>query len=676
MPDVVGWLEGPLTGLSWRKRLAIGVLPYVAVLALMVYLAQRHRGAVLIGAALALMLAVLGMHFLVNHPAPPPFASHLVVAETMMLLGGAGLAVWARTGHPDGIGFAALVTLLIGLGELMSALRDPHEPRALRRHAGIAIIAVCAIAFFVGLALLGTGRVWPAILCVLAVLVSPVGLELTSEEIVDGTALGTTERPNERLFRWATWGGLAAAVAGGILLLLGGAGWLYALVVPIGLFLLVGAIASDTNADLIAVALFALVWLGNTPTPVALKGTLTVSNGDHVVVVLGDSYTSGEGATHYFVNTNTPGVNTCRRSKTAYGANLTLSGVHAGDKTVFLACSGAVADQLWLRSQQPKEPVDWTGPKPSSNLVDGLPQVPSYLRLVGNGKDDLHLNLTPDLVIVGIGGNDANFGTIAQTCLGPGDCSRIGRTWIDHLTKDEPNDPSVRTALSLAFSKIRAAFPHTPVLVVPYPVPIAAHSCWWSPFSNDEHRFLNGFTKDLDAVQEQAAAQAGFMFLDKMETAFADRKSQICGGARSDAAVNVLAQDSVAGTIEQSSNIQNWVHDSMHPKERGQDQMTQVMNAWLKEHPNFDAPAASASSQTAQVRSLDEIMAGANWKPCSGSGEYCRPGATWIGTNARRLIVSLLVPLALIIGGAWACWLALMKRHRARAASGSPGRRQ
>ena len=349
-------------------------------------------------------------------------------------------------------------------------------------------------------------------------------------------------------------------------------------------------------------------------------------------------------------------MNSCRRSPTSYGANLHLVGTSAaGDHTVFVACSGAVADQLWLRSQSAQEPVDWTDPKPTPTLRPGLPQIASFQLHNGSLTGQPNLHLKPDLVIVGIGGNDAGFGSLVQTCLGPGDCSTIGGTWIDHL-KD------VEQKISIAFQKIRAAFPTTPVLVVPYPVPIAASGCWWSAYTDNEHHFLNGFTKDLDAIQLQAAAGAHFMYLGAMTNVFADNHSQICGGPRSKVGVNLLVRNSVVGSVEQSSNILNWIHDSMHPNERGQGQMSVVMNKWLAQHPNFDAPAATADG--VKVHSIQDIMANTSWKACVGTGDECRPGGVWVGTQFQNLLLELALPLLMILGGCWAWWLARIKTYR------------
>ena len=269
MADLLEPIDKWLETLSWPSRLAAAVVPYAASLVGMVLLAQRHSAWLLLLAAILMTGAVLWLQRAVEHPAPPPFAWHVVLAETAMLLGGAGLVIWARAGHPDGVGFIAVVTLFVGVGEIMAALRQPHEGRHARLVAGLSIAWGCAIAFGLALAHLSGGARWPVLAMLLAVVVLPVGIELLSEEIVDSSVLGSP-----KLRRVARWGGLGAVALGCLLLLVGGAGWLYAVAAVIALFLLVGAIASDTNADVVAVVLIALVVFGNTPSPAPLPAQL------------------------------------------------------------------------------------------------------------------------------------------------------------------------------------------------------------------------------------------------------------------------------------------------------------------------------------------------------------------------------------------------------------------
>lgn len=110
------------------------------------------------------------------------------------------------------------------------------------------------------------------------------------------------------------------------------------------------------------------------------------------VVIVGDSYSSGEGAEKYQEGTYGPGApNWCHRSTTTYG--------HAiwGDATTVVACSGAVSANL-------KAPQ-------SSGLGDGQveAQLSALARVVADEK--------PDAVLLSFGGNDVGFGSMVKKCI-------------------------------------------------------------------------------------------------------------------------------------------------------------------------------------------------------------------------------------------------------------------
>ena len=129
--------------MSWPQRLLVTSVGYVVAVVTLVWLAQRHTGWVLVVASLLLAAAALLVHFWLNHPDPPPFAWHLNVAEATMLVGVAFLGTWKAT-NLEGLGFIGLVTLFLGLGELMAALRSSPTPSANRLVAGLTIVGACA----------------------------------------------------------------------------------------------------------------------------------------------------------------------------------------------------------------------------------------------------------------------------------------------------------------------------------------------------------------------------------------------------------------------------------------------------------------------------------------------------------------------------------------------------
>lgn len=144
---------------------------------------------------------------------------------------------------------------------------------------------------------------------------------------------------------------------------------------------------------------------------IALRGAVTLGDAgpllqdrEHVVIV-GDSYSSGEGAGSYLEGTDTAG-NPCHRSDLTYGQDL-------WPQRTIVACSGATTADLW-RSQ-------FTDVPPQIDQLDALDR-------------------DPDLVLTTFGGNDVGFGSVILRCLLPGDCHTsvvVSETTCDEMSADE-----------------------------------------------------------------------------------------------------------------------------------------------------------------------------------------------------------------------------------------------
>ncbi|MCU1504377.1 MAG: putative von Willebrand factor [Ilumatobacteraceae bacterium] len=128
---------------------------------------------------------------------------------------------------------------------------------------------------------------------------------------------------------------------------------------------------------------------------IGLRGSVSLADagpllqGRTHVVILGDSYSAGEGTGTYLdgYDTNT---NPCHRSNSTYGAALWAS------RTI-LACSGALIPDM-TSAQYPGVAV---------------PQIDQLDRL----------SFAPDLLLMSLGGNDAGFAEIIKACaLWSGDC--------------------------------------------------------------------------------------------------------------------------------------------------------------------------------------------------------------------------------------------------------------
>ena len=86
--------------------------------------------------------------------------------------------------------------------------------------------------------------------------------------------------------------------------------------------------------------------------------------------------------------------------------------------------------------------------------------------------------------------------------VAPGECSDLGPAWHRNLTR-------LPDIIRPAYQAVQRAFPDTPVLVVPYPIPLAKDKgkCGYTTFTKDEHAFLYDFALRLDKVIEKVVAE-------------------------------------------------------------------------------------------------------------------------------------------------------------------------
>jgi hypothetical protein len=271
------------------------------------------------------------------------------------------------------------------------------------------------------------------------------------------------------------------------------------------------------------------------------------------------------------------------------------------------------------------------------------------------------------LVLVSIGGNDAGFGRIGTACVAPGDCVVRGQLWLDDLQ-------DVATALDTTYAKIRETVSDdVPVLAVPYPQPITdtRSGCAYSLLTDDEHRFLHGFVRELNKVVANAASDHGFHYLAAMEQALEPDRMRICdnGSNDDDLGVNFIAISDTDGLTDQLANPQGWLHNSLHPNERGHDEMKRVLGDWISDNPAPRGRADRPGSDIYDVASLMAIM-GPDY-----DGEYCgQPGPDvdrcglsddqWTLTEVSRFLRGILGPAFLMVLGAWLVSMAFLVSTR------------
>ena len=161
-----------------------------------------------------------------------------------------------------------------------------------------------------------------------------------------------------------------------------------------------------------------------------------------VVLVLGDSYSSGEGTKDYIA----AGEPKCHRSILSYG------GVVGGDGTALIACSGAISRDFDQRQHPSEEP-----------------QFPRLANLIREYQ--------PDVVLLTIGGNDVGFAKIIEACF-KGDCSKDRFAYLYDI-QSRSNWASYYRRISETINTpqlVERRGSVAPVIVSPYPNPLWAPS--------------------------------------------------------------------------------------------------------------------------------------------------------------------------------------------------------
>jgi lysophospholipase L1-like esterase len=624
------------------------VLYLAAFLTLSVGGATRSTVVVAVAVAFLVIAAVLLQLTLSQareHELLSPRA-RLWVPIAIMLVGAAFVLYWwleTQLGNPTGgWGLCGVCAIYIGAGQALAELRS-RTGGAPRR--GLIVIGICAALFVAGLVLALEMAAPALVLSGLAVLLGPVGLSLLSEDVL---------RMRPRAMWLGALLGLVLVAAGAVSLLQ----WADIPPLPtwalVGvLFVLVGAIASSSQADvLLVVTAVALLWAA-TPHGVTPGDTIEATKGQPTLVALGDSYMSGEGASEFFDGTNNPGRNECRRSPTAYAHLAVQPGrAIALHHLAFFACSGAVAVDLYDRARWPDEPVDDGTPD------SGADQLEQLEALLSRSSIDIRL------VIVSVGGNDAGFSKIGMACLAPGSCVERGQAWLTRLEQ-------VARKVEVAYQRIRAVVgAEVPVLAVPYPQPIRERSCPYSLLAGDEHRFLHGFVQELNGVIRQSARDAGFYYLGSMPAAFGERL-RICDAREDEIGVNFIALKSVDGVVDQVLAPTNWIHNSLHPNERGHRAMADVLEEWLHSHPDPPAkPDPRDEPEAFTAASMEDVMGSADISYCGGPGSppaYCdRSDNDWTITQIGLVVRDAALPALLVAAGCWLVWLPLLAWTRPR----------
>ncbi len=268
-----------------------------------------------------------------------------------------------------------------------------------------------------------------------------------------------------------------------------------------------------------------------------------------IVVALGDSFMSGEGADDYFQGTNSPATNQCRQAGTAFAV---LVARKVDRDLRFLACSGATSENV--REGGTNQITKEVG----GTQLDVLKSEVLEAKAGGNESP-------VDLVLLSIGGNDTGFSKIIQACLLPTNCAENEDLWI---AKAE----SLQETLTATYEEVRGVVgDEVPIVVVPYPRFIAPEACDRLA-SQHEFEFVVRFVDALNGTIRRAAKDAGVLVANTPDK-FEGQKQ-----CDEDPAVNLIVLSPPAGdSVLDRLGPGNWVHNSMHPRPKGHELQAEVL---------------------------------------------------------------------------------------------------
>jgi hypothetical protein len=525
---------------------------------------------------------------------------------------------------PDAIGFAGVGLMIVALGALMSEARlstaGAHVRGPVLLGVGFAVLAGALI-------VLPAGRLFTMSLLLGAVL-AEIGTELHSAD-----ALPFPPRSSP----WASVAlGVALVFVCGGLLVASGASVGAAIIVLCVVVAITWMAASDSDSLLLVLlAAGALMW-ALAPREAELNPAHQAVAGQEYFLVLGDSYMSGEGARSFFSGTNTTQAlpdhtNECRRAPSAW-ANLLANSPPAGipSRMLFLACSGALTEHIRTDAALDEKTGKQRGPAELVAFRDArLPP--------------------PKFVLIGVGGNDAGFGTLGPACAGPGDCTELGDVFLDHLRTVEPK-------LMQTFHDVRDAVDRdVPIIVVGYPKLITdTGSCSSVLLTTNERKLVVRFVDQLNAIVRSAATRSGFIYLEDVETALIEGQNRLCEGV-GPSGLNFIGWNPKGGSVWDSLNPQNWVHNSLHPNAIGHEAIYTTVKSWFEAH-RFPLLSPSPSKDPPhQVPTMAGLFK-------FGDTTLCDPATAvscdvdnngWTHDQTQRLIRAGFLPILIGIAGAW-----------------------
>lgn len=316
------------------------------------------------------------------------------------------------------------------------------------------------------------------------------------------------------------------------------------------------------------------------------------------IVVMGDSYSSGEGTgTYQHQDSPNRKLRLCHRSSLHYGRYLT------DGEPDLIACSGAVTEHF----RQPQLGVSGD-------------QVPPQLVQLAQ----LNQHEPPDVVVLTIGGNDAGFAAQIAACAAP-KCKELQAVnWNRLGQKLAERYAEVNAVINNPETLARRGGKVAQIVVVPYVDPLPLRSdpdrqCF-ALVDSEELALLKQFPRALNqtiasAVRTSRAAGVPIQVADRVANAFSP-DHLLCSD--DPYIVVATALEALARRETDKEDGTALMQELMHPTVEGHQLIGLNLLAWaasaqpmpLRVEPNLsDVRVVSMSGATASIHSISEVGA-------------------------------------------------------------------
>lgn len=271
---------------------------------------------------------------------------------------------------------------------------------------------------------------------------------------------------------------------------------------------------------------------------------------------LGDSFSSGEGETSadFYLPLTNADTERCHTSRRSYP--FLIGGIQKVEARN-IACSGAkMADIIGLgeysgqkQRLKGKENTETLQQEARVSIVPGRVRQSEFLTLY-----------QPDIVSIGIGGNDSGIMDKLRVCAMPGQCDWVG----SHRRKEAAAEiDALETGYEAMFRSMQDELPLGKIIAIGYPDPIApAGECdaiTDALFTLEEREFLHRSIIRLNRVMKRAAERRGIQYVD-IEDVFSGHK--LC---QSSAAMNGIRLGTASELMGSLQSFRLVKAESYHP---------------------------------------------------------------------------------------------------------------